>query len=74
MPWGMTVSDDGCGIEQEVIDRLNSKGLRERTDHIGLGNVDRIIRLHYGDEYGMKISKPEQGGTLVIMLFPLEKE
>lgn len=70
----VTVSDDGCGIEQEVIDRLNSKGLRERTDHIGLGNVDRIIRLHYGDEYGVKISKPEQGGTLVIMLFPLEKE
>lgn len=70
----VTVSDDGCGIEQEVIDRLNSKGLRERTDHIGLGNVDRIIRLHYGDEYGVKISKPEQGGTLVIMLFPMEKE
>ena len=70
----VTVSDDGCGIEQEVIDRLNSKGLRERTDHIGLGNVDRIIRLHYGEEYGVKIRKPEQGGTLVIMLFPLEKE
>lgn len=70
----VTVSDDGCGIEQEVIDRLNSGGLRERTDHIGLGNVDRIIRLHYGEEYGVKIRKPEQGGTLVIMLFPLEKE
>ena len=68
------VRDDGCGIEQEVIDRLNSGGLQERTGHIGLGNVDKIIRLHYGETYGVKIRRLEPGGTLVIMTFPFKKE
>ena len=70
----VTVSDDGCGIEQEVIDRLNNGGLQEHTGHIGLGNVDRIIRLHYGEGYGVKIQRQEQGGTLVILTFPFRKE
>ncbi|MCI5952969.1 MAG: sensor histidine kinase [Lachnospiraceae bacterium] len=68
------VRDDGCGIGQEVIDRLNNGGLQERTGHIGLGNVDKIIRLNYGEAYGVKICRPKQGGTLVTLTFPLRKE
>ena len=68
------VRDDGCGIGQEVIDRLNNGGLQAPTGHIGLGNVDKIIRLHYGEAYGVKISKPDQGGSLVTLTFPLRKE
>ena len=68
------VRDDGCGIGQEVIDRLNNDGLQESTGHIGLGNVDKIIRLHYGEAYGVKIGRPHQGGALVTLTFPLRKE
>lgn len=70
----VTVSDDGCGIEQAVIDRLNNGGMQEHTGHIGLGNVDRIIRLHYGEGFGVKIQRQEQRGTLVILTFPFQKE
>lgn len=68
------VRDDGCGIGQDVIDRLNNGGLQEPTGHIGLGNVDKIIRLHYGEAYGVKICRLNQGGTLVTLTFPLRKE
>ena len=68
------VKDDGCGIEPEIIERLNRGGLKEQTGHIGLGNVDKIIRLHYGEDYGVKISCPQTGGTLVTLKFPLRKE
>lgn len=67
------VWDDGRGVEQEVIDRLKQGGMEEHTGHIGLGNVDKIIRLHYGEEYGVAIDRPKEGGTLVTMTFPADR-
>lgn len=64
------VWDDGRGVEQEVIDRLANGSLEEHSGHIGLGNVDKIIRLHYGDQYGIRLEGPAEGGTLVTMTFP----
>lgn len=67
------VWDDGRGVEQEIIDRLRQGGMEERTGHIGLGNVDKIIRLHYGEAYGIALDRPAAGGTLVTMTFPADR-
>ncbi len=42
------VSDDGCGISDEVIRRLGNRDKEQKNGHIGFYNVDTIIRLHYG--------------------------
>lgn len=64
------VTDDGCGISPEVMERLNSRNREKLAGHIGFYNVDTIIRLHYGDEYGLKVNRPENGGTRVVITIP----
>lgn len=65
------VTDDGCGISPEVLERLNSRDREKLTGHIGFYNVDTIIRLHYGEEYGLRVDRPECGGTRVSIAIPL---
>lgn len=67
------VQDDGCGIDSERMGLLNNREWSRISGHIGLYNVDTIIRLHYGDEYGLHVEKPEEGGTLVVLELPAGK-
>ena len=79
------VMDDGCGISDEVLNHLNnrtagagvpSEGGEEdllRLGHIGFYNVDTIIRLHYGAEYGLSVCRPEEGGTKVTIMIPVRQ-
>ena len=39
--------------------------------HLGLNNVNTIIRLYYGKEYGVSARKAEEGGTVMKVLLPL---
>ena len=66
------VTDDGCGISQEVVDRLNSRSRERLKWHLGFYNVDTIIRLHYGPEYGLKVYRMEEGGTKVTIVLPIQ--
>lgn len=67
------VQDDGCGIDMERMELLNNREWDKISGHIGLYNVDTIIRLHYGEEYGLRVEKPEEGGTRVILELPAGK-
>ena len=64
------VQDDGCGIGQERMDQLNNREWEKIIGHIGLYNVDTIIRLHYGEEYGLHVDRPDEGGTQVTIVLP----
>lgn len=65
------VTDDGRGITDEEIARLNEADEDARKGHIGVRNVARIIELNYGSEYGLKIRRGDEGGTVVTMTFPI---
>lgn len=65
------VLDDGCGIDAGRIELLNNRQWEKISGHIGLYNVDTIIRLHYGEEYGIRISCPGEGGTCVAIELPV---
>lgn len=68
------VSDNGCGLPPEILDCLNSPDARITGGHLGLNNVNRILRLYFGDGYGLSaISKPDQGSILCVRL-PYKKE
>lgn len=62
------VIDDGIGMEQEKLEEL----LRENQNfkHFGLKNVDRRIKLYFGESYGIKIKTEKGAGTEVIITQP----
>ena len=65
------VSDDGCGISDEVIRRLGNRDKEQKNGHIGFYNVDTIIRLHYGKDYGLRAERLAAGGTKVTIRIPV---
>lgn len=70
----LTVADDGCGMEMEMMEQLNRRDRSKLTGHLGFYNVDSIIRLHYGQKYGLHVSAMDTGGTKVTVTMPLWKE
>lgn len=78
----ISVSDQGCGIEEELLEKLNyllSKPLAvdanasHNTVSIGLNNINERIKLHYGNEYGLKLFSSFDHGTTVEISLPLTK-
>ena len=66
----MEVSDNGFGIEEEVVKQINERSMEKRKGHIGLRNVDAILSLHYGEEYGLRAERIAEGGTKVTLRLP----
>lgn len=68
----LTVSDNGRGIEEDVLQMLNSPAHQIPGGHLGLSNVDKIIRLYYGESYGVAVfSRPGEGCRVELRL-PLD--
>lgn len=76
------VKDDGVGASSEVIERLNRheapeeasnedrSNVEKRSGSIGFYNVNEIIRLNYGDAYGLSIESVPGEGTKVEYVLP----
>ena len=66
-----TVTDDGVGIDPAELDQLNET-IRDRDKclSIGLGNVNRRIKLYYGEIYGLTIRSRKGEGTSVSFTVP----
>ena len=72
----ITVKDNGAGISDEMIAALESTSPEALSGHLGLNNINTIIKLTYGEKYGVSAMRPEEGGTLmtVVLPFTLERE
>ena len=70
----VAVTDDGCGMSQEMVDWVNSHFPEKREGHVGLYNVIQILKLHYGQEYGMQAQVVLGEGTTITITLPLERE
>lgn len=73
------VQDDGIGMTAEEVQRLNETGQiaeEQPSGHesIGYNNVDAIIRLHYGEPYGLHVESEKGAGTRVYLIIPLSRE
>lgn len=68
------VSDNGCGIPQEILDRLNSADRELPGGHLGLANVDSIIRLYFGPEYGLTARAAPGEGSRVEVRLPMRRK
>ena len=73
-----TVTDDGAGIPAERLTELRESFERDLTNeytaHVGLYNIQKVIRLTYGAPYGVQIESTEGQGTAVALTIPYEVE
>ena len=68
----LRVSDNGRGIGPEVLARL-ARHEDIPGGHLGLNNVDRIVRLSYGESCGLSAYPNEGGGSCVQLRLPMQK-
>lgn len=67
------IRDDGAGMSREKKEELRSLASQKQSDsseHIGVANVDKRLKLYYGDEYGITIESEVNVGTCVRITFP----
>jgi sensor histidine kinase YesM len=72
------ISDNGIGMEVDLVNRTNDKlrensmfaSSNEKSSGIALVNVNRRIKLHFGEEYGIRITSKLNMGTDVEMIIP----
>lgn len=71
----ITVNDNGCGIKKEQLDTLQAKLANEDFDlkgkGIGLCNINKRLKLFYGESAGVSIESERGKGTNVEIKFPL---
>lgn len=70
----LSVQDNGVGIPQDVLDWLNDPDRDVPGGHLGLKNVDRIVRLYYGSDYGISAYSAAGEGSCVELRLPMNKE
>ncbi|WP_312441871.1 sensor histidine kinase [Lacrimispora sp.] len=69
----ITVEDNGIGMTLKQLNHLRDEVPDiEREGHTGIGvrNVNRRIRLHYGEAYGISIESTYGKGTIVSLRIP----
>ena len=63
------VEDDGVGMDEATLTRMREELLRQE-DGFGLKNVDKRIKLTYGNEYGASIDSKLGEGTHIHLEIP----
>jgi len=72
----ISISDNGVGMNEEQLLSLNlsleNNCARDNSNkNIGLVNINRRIKLVYGDEYGIRVESSLNKGTTVLLNFPI---
>lgn len=71
----VSVRDNGIGIPEEVVPQLldhKEKLKGDQMSGIGLPNVDRRLKLIYGEEYGLSVESQMGKFTQITVKIPLE--
>lgn len=67
------IEDNGIGIEKSRLDKLNKilNNCEDESNSIGMRNVNQRIKIHYGNDYGIKIESKMFVGTSVKVYLPM---
>jgi len=70
------IKDNGNGIELNKLDLINTELDNDEGNakSIGITNVQRRIRIHYGSEYGLRLHNLDEHGALVQIRVPCIRE
>ena len=67
----ISVSDDGVGMQQEKLDEVRRRMEQVPEKGLGLYNVQRRIKILFGEKYGVYIQSEPQKGTQMTIRIPL---
>ncbi|MFC4306048.1 histidine kinase [Cohnella boryungensis] len=70
----IAIQDTGCGFGEEVLRDLQAGKCvaNERGEHTGAWNVQRRLKLLYGDTVSVRFDNhPESGGAVVSIILPI---
>lgn len=76
----INVTDNGVGMEQHIVDRLNAAMHRAESGHMGanqsrggiaMKNVNSRVRLLFGEQYGLHIFSEKGLGTDIRISLPI---
>ena len=71
----ISVEDNGRGLPPELMGPYTGPPETSGRGHLGLYNVDTILKKHYGEAYGLRLgSRPGGPGAAVTASLPLWKE
>ena len=68
----LSISDNGIGIDESTLDSLNDYINDRNNDFkgIALRNINRRLKLNYGDNYGLEIFSLQRKGTSMVLTLP----
>lgn len=71
----LLVEDDGTGITSERLEEVRVLLQKDHAspEHIGLYNVHRVLRILFGDTYGITVEGGVHG-VRVVMRLPVNKK
>ncbi|MFZ5988743.1 MAG: sensor histidine kinase [Bacillota bacterium] len=72
-----TVEDNGVGISSDALQKIigfleSEQG--ESDNYFALANINKRIKLYYGEEYGLVIKSSQGAGTKVTVIIPANPE
>lgn len=72
----ISISDNGLGISDENLKKIkqNLKKDLQKTESIGLMNINSRLKLKFGENYGLYISSEINRGTIVKIKLPILKD
>jgi len=67
----MTVSDNGRGMEQTTQELASIGHSANELNSIGVKNIRKRIKLHFGDSCGLDITSKPGDGTVATVVVPI---
>lgn len=69
----IAIIDNGAGIEADKLKEIQSKlhSSYDSSNHIGLFNTNKRLKITYGDDYGIHINSRFGLGTVIYIRFPI---
>ena len=66
------VCDNGCGFPADMLGQY--KPPAQPTGHLGLLNVDTILRKHYGEQFGLRLeNRTDEPGACIAAQLPVRR-
>lgn len=68
------ISDNGCGMAPDMVEAINRGDAREAGGRLGIYNVNSIIKLHFGQAYGITAQSAPGEGCRMSVRLPMQKK
>ncbi len=69
----ISITDNGKGVDEDTLEWFLEGNFKQKEGHFGLYNVNKIIKLYFGNSYGISVSIEEGIGTTISVLLPIKE-